>query len=551
MALRPANIASLEIGRIDRNAPIHRTDDGRPVYRVRCRVPFSFDAPAPVLKAAVGTVAAPELAQLAEGSEGPAVPAQRAEGSPVLIEGIASSTSVDWYGTRMTPQALESMRAQFVRGVDYFPRHHGWLSSVEWDEVMGRTVDARVERATVKNPHEASEAQSVLYCTTMLDMSEERAQKLLRRIEAGRAPGQSIGGWFTEIQVTYSDDDEYEAQDIAILEVQLDHLAAVRSPANPDADKVYKALAAGLSECVQRNATADGLGVEELADRFVITVPGEASDEEATRTGEPAEARSAAAPAPVDVSSSEAIPPRPEAATQARETPEESMPMTPEEIAALGAGIATAVEAGVARAFQAQAEAQRAAAPPAPAAPAVAPVNPLQAELDAANARARAAEARAQAAETMAAVQPAQRAAVQPTEPPKVAERELPAVRGPGGVDLRSIAPKAVRAAARAGEAVTPGLVMRQDGPKAVAQLAKAEGYSALAELALGDELLISDRKGAVRALAARYGARSKVTDADVEDRDTGGIGDLLHDVIRAAVDDGLITPASQYSSWT
>lgn len=526
----------IEVGRIDRSAPMARTEEGLPVFRVRCKIPFTFDCP---VQPRVRTPAQP--AQRAEG-DGPDGQTERG-----VIEGIASSTSVDWYGTRMDLQALVAMQAQFQKGVDYFPRHHSYSSAVEWSEVIGRTIDARIERAEVKEPKNPAEVQHLLHVTTQLDVSEELSQKLLRRIEAGKGPGQSIGGWFTELQVTYSDDDEYKVEDIVILDVELDHLAAVRSPANPDAEKTYKALAAGLGEQVQRGLPSPaGVQVEEIADGFRLSV----DDEPAIQAIEVAadlqpEGRSvpqAAVPTAADPST-EATPPRTDAATQAREIPQEYV-MDPKELQAL-------IDAGVARALQAQADA-RAAAPVVPAAPVV--TGPTQAEQDLANERAAriAAEARANAAEAMIRAQaaaPATRAGAQPTEAPAPASRDLTPITGPGGIDLRAVAPRAVKAAARAGDKVTPGLVLVHDGMRAIVAIAKGEGATNIAELAASDELLTSTSKGAVRALAARYGNR----DAPAEDEarmDRTGLEDLLTDVVRAAVDDGLITPPSRYASW-
>ena len=58
------------------------------------------------------------------------------------------------------------------------------------------------------------------------------SEKLMRRIGRGESIGQSIGGWFTQLQVVQNDDGEVER--VIVQGVELDHLAITRSPANPD-----------------------------------------------------------------------------------------------------------------------------------------------------------------------------------------------------------------------------------------------------------------------------------------------------------------------------
>ena len=55
------------------------------------------------------------------------------------VVGIASSTSVDSYGTEMSRAGLETMAVQFEQGVPLTPRHNGDQGAVEWDEVTGET----------------------------------------------------------------------------------------------------------------------------------------------------------------------------------------------------------------------------------------------------------------------------------------------------------------------------------------------------------------------------------------------------------------------------
>jgi hypothetical protein len=70
--------------------------------------------------------------------------------------------------------------------------------------------------------------------------------ELLRRVDRGDKIGQSIGGWFTEIRLIADEDGEVGR--VIVEEVELDHLAATRSPANPDSwittlrDKVVAAF---------------------------------------------------------------------------------------------------------------------------------------------------------------------------------------------------------------------------------------------------------------------------------------------------------------------
>lgn len=164
--------------------------------------------------------------------------AESGEDVPALVSGPASSSSVDWYGTEMSEPCLQGMAAQCSsdRGVPLLPRHGSWLSTVEWDEVMGRTVAARVEKAEVAASYEGNAQGLILYVDSRLSGCE-KGEDLIRRLDDGQEIGMSIGGWFRSISVIYGEEDEWgyrEVERVIIHEVQLDHIAVTRAPANPD-----------------------------------------------------------------------------------------------------------------------------------------------------------------------------------------------------------------------------------------------------------------------------------------------------------------------------
>lgn len=154
------------------------------------------------------------------------------------IRGIASSTSVDHYGTEMSRAALEDMARQMQMGVPILPRHHsirGGQDVAEWDEVIGKTYSASVEPMDdVMAPANGSENQYILMTESKLYQDEELAQRLITRLKRGEPIGQSIGGWFD--QVTVVEDNDGEIQRIIVENVVLDHLAITRVPANPDSN---------------------------------------------------------------------------------------------------------------------------------------------------------------------------------------------------------------------------------------------------------------------------------------------------------------------------
>jgi len=198
---------------------------GEHVFRSKPGV-FRFNLPASMKrKKSDPTDAAPTTR--AAGDE------ETAEGS-FVVAGVASSTSVDWYGTEMSLAALEDMKNQFNNGVDLFPRHGGWLDSVDWDEVIGRTFQGILQRDTVVNPADASEPGFILSIEANVDRSAPRAARLEQRLDDDAEIGLSIGGWFLEVR--YITDDDGELTRIIVERVLLDHVAVVRNPANPDSD---------------------------------------------------------------------------------------------------------------------------------------------------------------------------------------------------------------------------------------------------------------------------------------------------------------------------
>lgn len=509
MDVRPKNIEELVeiLSRVDPSAPDARDASGRPVFHVRCRIPV-------ILNVAEGGFRFQKVqethtpVQLAAGETAPAAEADDRE---ILdrIEGPASSTSVDWYGTRMALPALEDMASQFRSGVDYLPRHHSWMSSVEWYDVMGRTVDARIERAQVAEPapNDGVGDGWILYCSTDLYADSEYSPKMLSRIRAGHPPGQSIGGWFTQISVTY-DDDGCVIYPIEVLGVQLDHLASVRSPANPDSDKVWLAVQRKLGELGQTLRPAPAPGENRSPEPPVApdpapqTVPAPETElgtpvVVAVPPGELPVALSTDLLASIDFnevlrhlvppstsSGQGASAPIPEPRSSGRL---EISTMTPEQLAELmKRSIGDALSAALApiseRLTALEARGSTAAADPTPAAPSPVAAQPAETSAE------RVMRERAEAAE--------RRIAALEAEPQRQAARGVPnpapAQTGGNGPqipdfarvgragDLRTIAPTAARIVARAGDEVgtdeVPHLVWQRDGLGALSEYARACG---------------------------------------------------------------------------
>jgi len=167
-------------------------------------------------------------------------PDTRAEaaGGGNMIEGIASSTSIDFYGTEMSLMGLRSMADQMQRGIPVIPRHQSLTGSgmAEWDEVIGRTVQAEVTSADVMNGATLAEPGYILRSTTMLYSDSSLANQLVTRLDRGEPIGQSIGGWFLSVRVQTNDDGEVDR--VIVDQVELDHLAITRAPANPDSNSL-------------------------------------------------------------------------------------------------------------------------------------------------------------------------------------------------------------------------------------------------------------------------------------------------------------------------
>ena len=147
-----------------------------------------------------------------------------------FLDGIASSTGVDWHGTEMSLEALEGMSRQFKAGVPYVPSH----SDDEWDQVFGRTTDAVIESGAIAHDGSTGEEGSgqLLRVTVELDMEDKRSKSLMAKLDRGHVIGMSIGGWFTEMSIVTDEKDV--VQRVIINGVELDHLATTRRPSNPD-----------------------------------------------------------------------------------------------------------------------------------------------------------------------------------------------------------------------------------------------------------------------------------------------------------------------------
>lgn len=568
---------------LDRATAERLMEDGR--YRMRCRVPFRLNASFNQLRAnrtipEPGDDAAREIADSGSGTE--------------LITGIASSTSVDWYGTHMTREALDMMAEQFKRGVDYFPRHHGFLSAVEWYEVIGKSVDARVIRREVKEPAESAKGtreQFVLEVDIALDMAEELAQKLWARVKAGVAPGQSIGGWFTDLAVRY--DDDGEVVEIAVYGVELDHLAAVRSPANPDSDNIWAALSRCLTaahpandapevETIDSREAAGGAVAvytpEPEGEDLPEAEPEVAESDDSTDVPEvvPTEEDEEPEPAPVDEE------PEPEEA----EVPEEDQPQP---VQANAGGLGSDDQVMVERETE-----HPGAVPSAQPAPpnrrneeidmdpkqlaeligqAVAEANaPLververierasagvQPADEAARIREEIARRKAETAEMEArlaghvAPAPAERQTRTATPAPAVnpadAREEMArAAADYHGLDIRTVAPNSARAIARSYGALdmTPEMVAKLDGVRALANMANADGTARqLSALVLEDH-------GTVKIRGVSHAV-------DMEDpevlkyRSTSELENLLGEVLfRGLCDNLLSAPAQRVGAWS
>jgi hypothetical protein len=268
---------------VDWHTPDEVGEDGSRLWNIRCRVPFS--GPTPGIASIArrdGHGDSEEERVIIDDGDGVLLDPE-ADGDPLgvdevdldepMLSGIASSTSVDFFGTEMSLRALKQMAAQMIAdgGVPYLPRHNlGAGGAIEWDSVIGRTIHAEVvpvEADQLRSPKNPGETHFLLRVTTALYDDEPLSRSLVKRISRGEKIGQSIGGWFTQLQVMQNDDGDVER--VIVLGVELDHLAVTRAPANPDAIGLVS-LRSAISER-SRSARVDAL-VETLGEE-PVSVP--------------------------------------------------------------------------------------------------------------------------------------------------------------------------------------------------------------------------------------------------------------------------------------
>lgn len=309
MVLDAARLALVNaIGGIDWTKPEGRDAAGKRFWTLSFtpgQIPFETPSVATFRRVADPVVSS---------GEPPAPETRAADKSPkggkrALIQGISSSSSVDFYGTEMSLQALTSMAAQMIRGISYLPRHNYGMfgASVEWDEVIGRTVGATVAPAqSVLNAYDPAEQQYILTTDTALYEDEPLAQALLRRVDREEPIGQSIGGWFTSLRIVQNEEGETER--VIVLDVDLDHLVATRSPANPDADGIVSVRS--VADAIR--TVREDRGRLKLEDLQKIG----RQTQEAERAGEDAPAEPVA---PAEPSTEPAVDPAPEAEPRAED----------------------------------------------------------------------------------------------------------------------------------------------------------------------------------------------------------------------------------------
>lgn len=240
-------------------------EDGKKEIRIQCREAFVLPIGSSALRAPESRDRTPD--QELDATDGDERGYKKDEDERVaVVEGIASSTSVDFYGTEMSSEALTNMAKQMTRGIPLLPRHQSLTGggTAEWDEVIGRTVGAELMPQSVDAPAEASEPQYVLKSTSVLYKEEPLAQALMRRLSRGEPIGQSIGGWFTDIRVLQ--DEEGEISRVIVDEVELDHLAITRAPANPDSKGLYT-LRSRAEEFAKSISSEDG-HIEKMDDLY-------------------------------------------------------------------------------------------------------------------------------------------------------------------------------------------------------------------------------------------------------------------------------------------
>lgn len=289
---------------IDFTKPSGETEDGQPYFIARCKVQFTapmvrniglaglvtadltaeqrakmesravqrvqIDPGLKIDPSATGDDGSDDEVTAAGGSEGDATGGSGEKN--FRLEGIASSTSVDFYGTEMSLQALQGMAKQFSNGVPYIPRHMaGCFHPVEWDGVIGRTIFGDVISSDrVAAAFDASEDQYLLRVVTEIYGDEPKSKALKKRLDRGETIGQSIGGWFTELM--FVTDGEGEIVRTVVMGVELDHLALTRAPANPDSNGI-SLIRSAAAKAYRSAIGMDGmLNLDKLADapRFIL-----------------------------------------------------------------------------------------------------------------------------------------------------------------------------------------------------------------------------------------------------------------------------------------
>ena len=234
------------------------TEDGKSVWTSSCRLPCTGHFGMSVREKGRATTAGDPVGGVEEDFVVQDNTPTIGRSGEVLIEGIASSTSIDWHGTEMSLEALHSMAAQFKAGVPYVPSHR----DDEWDQVFGKTVDAEVVLESVLNDYNSRGVGegSVVKVTTALISDDTNTKRLVRMLGYGHAVGMSIGGWFTDMEVVTNDDDEVER--MIIKDVELDHLATTRRPSNPDTwiQEMSRSIKSARDQGVQARSVEEAPG---------------------------------------------------------------------------------------------------------------------------------------------------------------------------------------------------------------------------------------------------------------------------------------------------
>ena len=209
-----------------------------------------------------------EPGEVSEPSERNAPSALQAIGS---VKGVTSSTSVDFYGTEMSLDALENMAEQLrSTGVPLLPAHTEAFALPEWDSVIGRSIDAQIIKGGVKKPYDEKEPGYVLDAEFSL-FDVDKARDLRGRLGAGQPIGLSIGGWFETLTVIVNEDTD-EVERVIVMAVKLDHVAATRMPANPDSYGLAT-LRSAIDSAVASWETPDpSLNVEAVKNRSSVTI---------------------------------------------------------------------------------------------------------------------------------------------------------------------------------------------------------------------------------------------------------------------------------------